>query len=272
MSDDLPKAVSAPLTGLSLADRVLRAVWCLNIAALVGLCVWAYVDSRFGPAAYYLKADVDWLLGRRSGVAMGRSRFVEPRMHVLWWTLASVGASGLVLLGALFVGPRRHRRLWTWLAFTGLLAAWLAVFVTLPEIAWRGQQRRMRAELTGFEALAQSLREEWPRADGERPGLGPFMAYPVGKPSMIMLLTTPEVSPSGVSIAAVEHSPQGGLRFQLTGDERGTWLEWHPPGEKPGSFTGGLVDDHMLERIAALERGWFLVRYRRPRDRWDTGM
>jgi hypothetical protein len=249
------------------ADRVLFALWWINLVALVGLCVWAFVDARFGPTAYFLKADVQHILGRPSHVWTTRSDALHPRMSALFWTLVCGAASGVILFVALFVGPRRHRRLHSWLTFTGLLAGWLAAFVSWPEIAWRGQQGRLRAELAGFEKLAQSLRNDWPRIDEERPGLGPFMAYPIGQPTMIMLLTSPKVTPSDISIAAVERQPSGALCFQLSEDETGAWLEWHPRGQAPSSFVGGLLDEHSLVRAAELERGWFLVRYREPRVR-----
>jgi hypothetical protein len=240
----------------------LITLWCVNFALLVGLCVWAFVDARFGPTAHFLKADTQRLLGQSSHVWTYRSRALEPRLHALFWTLVSGGVSGVILFVTMFFGPRRHRRMRSWLLFTGLLAGWLTALVSWPEIAWRGQQRRLQAELAGFERLAQSLRDDWPRRDGERPGLGPFNAYPVGKPRMLMMSTWAPHWPGEIPIARVELTFGGALCFQLTGDESGAWLEWHPLGEKPTSFVGGRQDNHRLERSTPLGRGWFLVRYR----------
>jgi hypothetical protein len=55
------------------------------------------------------------------------------------------------------------------------------------------------------------------------------------------------------------------LMFQLTGTARANssqrdWIEWHPSG-KPGSFVGGLNDDHKLKRSTKVYNEWHLVRY-----------
>ncbi len=98
------------------------------------------------------------------------------------------------------------------------------------------------------------------------------MAYPVGHPSMLMLLTTPVVSQSGIAVAAVERSPDGGFCFQLTGTESGGWLEWHPPGGRPDSFVGGLVTTYNLRRSSSLGNGWFLVQYAEPNCPWNNSI
>ena len=138
-----------------------------------------------------------------------------------------------------------------------LVAGWLTLLVAWPEFAWQGQRLRMRANLSEFDAIAAALRDDWPKTDGERAGLGSFMAYPQGKPRMLMMLKS-ETTPA---VAAVERADDGTLGFDLRGDESNTWLEWHPDGSKPRDFVGGLEGQYDFGRAAPLGRGWYLVRY-----------
>ncbi len=84
------------------------------------------------------------------------------------------------------------------------------------------------------------------------------MAYPQGRPRMLLMLT----SDSSPAVSAVELADDGALGFELSGDESGTWLEWHPVGSTPQAFTGGLESEYDFGRAAPLGRGWYLVRYR----------
>lgn len=244
------------------ARLALRAMWVVNLAALFGFIAWAYVDARFVQTFRTLKTEVQLFLS--NGDLLFSLEPPSVRIYVLRTIAFSALTSGLALFAGLLLGPRQHRRLPSWFAFVAIVALWLGAWVNWPEIAWLGQQRRLRADIAGFETMATSLRANWPKADGERPLLGPFMAYPVGKPSVLLLLTTPETPSSQIAIAAIEHSPNGRLCFQLSGAETGAWLEWHPPGSEPASFVGGLLTDYRVERYEALAPEWFLVRYKEP--------
>ena len=75
-----------------------------------------------------------------------------------------------------------------------------------------------------------------------------------------MMLQDP-TGPDSAEFSLIERDPSGGLRFALSGAERGDWLEWHPAGHAPQSFIGGLEDRHELLQAAALGDGWHLARY-----------
>jgi hypothetical protein len=157
----------------------------------------------------------------------------------------------------LFAGAETHRRLRSWFAFTMLVAAWLTLLVGWRELAWQGQRMRLWSDLNEFKTIATKLQADWPAADGKQEGLGTFMAYPQGKPRMLMMLNS-DTSPS---VSAVERA-DGALAFEFAGDSDGTWLEWHPPGSAPRNFTGGLEGEYDLRRVSPLGDGWYLVRYR----------
>jgi hypothetical protein len=238
-----------------------RALWVVNLLTLFGLCAWIAWDGQFSDSASMFRAKLIRQFG--DGTIPG---LPVPQLTA---RLLGLGLVGVLALGSaigifvsLFLGSRAHRRVRSWLAFTVLVSAWLTLSVTWRELAWQSQIVRLKWNLTGFEAVAESLRTDWPAADGERMDIGPFMAYPHGSPRVLLLLSPPTIVQSTVTISAIEHSASGGLRFQLTGNESGAWLEWHPSGSVPESFVGGLMTDYHLERSAPLATDWFLVRYR----------
>jgi hypothetical protein len=233
------------------------ALWIGNIALLVGLAAWILWDGRFAATALAVKGQLQSLVDG-GGAAAGAAPQLGQRVTLLWGLGGVAVVTTLGIFVSLFAGAATHRRLRSWLAFTMLVAAWLTLFVAWREIAWQGQRLRLRASLSEFEAIAASLRENWPAGDGERAGLGTFMAYPQGRPRMLLVLT----SDSSLAVSAVERTDDGAIGFELRGDESGAWLEWHPAGSTPRAFTGGLEGEYDLRRAAPLGGGWYLVRYR----------
>lgn len=141
------------------------------------------------------------------------------------------------------------------------IAMWCALIRGYEEVAWQGKRLRSNSRVQALDRLALSLHQDWPTDDGELEGLGPFTAYPFSQPSVILLLTPYPLAGTNTVVAAVERSPEGGLRFQLGGDDGGDWLEWHADGSLPRSFTGGLANEHHLRKYVRLSDDWFLVRY-----------
>jgi len=232
-------------------------LWGANLAALFGLVAWIAWDGKFVATALVLKAELQTLVDGGAAAA-GPAPQLGLRVTLLWALSAAAFATTLGIFVSLFAGAHTHRRLRSWLAFTMLVAAWLAVFVAWRELAWQGQRLRLRSSLSEFDAIAAALRDDWPAADGRRAGLGTFMAYPQGRPRMLLMLT----SNSRPAVAAVERADDGSLGFELSGPESGTWLEWHPAGSTPQTFTCGLENEYEFRRAAPLGGGWYLVRYR----------
>ncbi len=143
-----------------------------------------------------------------------------------------------------------------------LAAAWMGTASGWPDVSRLGKRHRVGAAIGEFEQLAGDLRAAWPSHDGSTKGLGPYMAYPLSNPSMLILLTMPELSSINASISVVERGAEGQLRFQLAGVEQGDWIEWHPSDSQPASFVGGICDVFELVRSDGLDNGWFMVKYR----------
>jgi hypothetical protein len=234
--------------------------WLTNVLAFAGLCTWILIDGQFSQALWSLPGEY---FQRFAGEFNGNSSQSATRARFLEMLGALALGSAMGIFSSLLLGARTHRGVRSWLGFTVLVAAWLTLAVSWRDLAWHSQALRMKWRLSGLDSVADSLLTDWPAADGEHPVIGPFVAYPHGAPSMLLLLTTPEIGHAGVEISAIERSATtDGLRFQLTGNEWGPWLEWHPPGSVPESFRGGLMTQYQLERAANLADGWFLARYR----------
>ena len=147
------------------------------------------------------------------------------------------------------------------LSFVALIGVWCAICLQAHNVMWEGKRWRAQRRLAALDKLATELTNDWPSEDGEIEGLGPFTAYPFGKPQVLLLLTPYPLAGTNTVVAAVEKGSDGQLRFQLGGADGGVWVERHRPESRPKSFVGGLADSHELSRTAELNDGWYLVRY-----------
>jgi len=230
--------------------------WALNLALLTAACSWVALDGQFMEPI-----TVD---GRDSST-VAALLIVAPmsagRMQALWALIGGIATTIFVMACGLIVGRQRHRRIAAWLSFTAVVALWLTLWIAWPELAWAGQRWRVRRMIGEFEPVALSLRRDWPIADDVTEELGPFSAYPNGRPRILMPLLKPSARGNHAPFSVVERSPQGALRFELLGNNAGAWLEWHPGNSRPASFIGGLETEYALHRASPLADGWYLTRY-----------
>lgn len=236
------------------------AAWAINLALLATFCLRISTDGLFPYVANAVGASLSSPLENLPGI-LGSSELRGSALLIVFG-----GAFGLLSLvgifAALFAGTRAHRRVLSWLAFMAVAAAWLTVITTWQEISWQGQKWRVAQHIPTFDRLVASLRGDWPTADGVHSSLGAFMAYPRTDPRTLLLLESKPQSHGDILIRAVERTNDGALRFELAGNEQGSWLEWHPSQSEPNSFVGGLEGRYELVRSAPLDRHWFLARYR----------
>jgi hypothetical protein len=223
----------------------------------IACCVFAIVWLFFDPLAPRTVATYFDLPTSVPGVELG-----APSSHLLIIrALTALAIVGLVLIAlGLYLGPPAHRGVRSWLAITALLAFWLGLAVSWRSLAVAGQEWRLTRQLDSFEPLAEQLRHSWPRGDDYWPELGHFTAYPIGRPRMLLVISNERLA-DHTPFYVVERSDAGALRFELAREEAGAWLEWHPPGSQPATFTGGLEDERRLTNVAALNDGWYLTHY-----------
>lgn len=235
--------------------------WLFHGLTLVALAAWAYLDPEFTALVNHGLSFLRFTPSGHVPIQTGEP-LLNIRLSFLAGAVVFSVITWLVLLIGAVIGPMRLRSFSAWFMLLTLAALWMIVATNWAHVARLGKLHRMHSGIEDFERIAIPLQESWPRTDGDLPGLGPFMAYPAGKPSVLILLTQPLPSEDRPSISAVERGVAGQLRFQLAGKERGHWLEWHPPGSQPASFVGGLLEVYELERADAVADQWYLTKYR----------
>ncbi|KAA5541944.1 hypothetical protein FYK55_16235 [Roseiconus nitratireducens] len=229
---------------------------------MAALSLWAASDPWFEIMLQHLQglfvAPAATIQETMAWVGLGRLLSL-----LLLVTVAGGGAAVWVMALCRRAGHDRSLvSLRSLVALTGVMALWCSLFLNHSAIAWQGKRVRLALQRDRFDSIARPLRNDWPTRDGSLQHLGPYMAYPFGKPRTLILLTSPSVTGTQLCISAIERCDSGALKLQLAGPDGGDWAEWHPPSSQPGSFTGGLNEHHDLQASLELGGGWYLVRYR----------
>jgi hypothetical protein len=247
------------LRTLLLSRDFVRVCWGANGIALFVAIVWILRDGKFPEAVTAFGRHVAALWGDDSALVVVPP-LLWPRVDLLWAILTIGGISAIGIVAGLIAGSGQHRNVRSWLVVMFLLTGWLTLFTTWPELVWRGQVWRLRGSIAAFDNVAKELLAAWPDNDGEIPGLGPFMAYPLGKPRMLMFMTTPKVTVTNTEIKAIERGDRDSIHFQLAGNEEGVWLV-RELGDQPQSFASGLDGEYIPLQFRQVAPGWFVVRY-----------
>ncbi|TWU03154.1 hypothetical protein [Neorhodopirellula pilleata] len=230
----------------------MNRLWAIQCSTFIAITAWAATDPMFesmirSRSLAVISSDVSWF-----------------RAALFLLVLAVAVVSLIGLLSRCFGGQSslaRHRSIGQLLAITTMTAVWCSLAIHHDAIAWQGKRMRFANRIDQLEAIAAPLRQDWPRHDGELARIGPFMAYPFGRPTTLVLLQTPQVASEAVYVSAIERSPDGAIKLQLTGTDGGDWAQWHPPGSVPSSFTGGLAESYKMSSATTIGDGWYLVRY-----------
>ncbi len=218
-------------------------LWVSSLLLLLGACLWVFFD----PAMHEVLAGEEFQFG--------------VRMYILFGVAALGAVQCVWLLVGTFTGSRQFRAIQAMAVLVVLISLWLGSALNLPGIAWQGRRFYLLPRVEAIKPIAQPLIQQWPAEDGEVETIGPFMAYPVGRPTTLILLTPPQLTQGGPSIAAVERSAAGDIRFELTDAGGNDWMEYRPH-SPPDSHVGGLLEYRELVRSTPLYDNWYLVRYR----------
>ena len=228
-----------------------KLIWAIHLSALILLLLGVAIDPLLA-------------------TLVGSSFSIDHAANIGWMRatalilVVGVAISSLFVLLTITLGRRsekRSRSIRQWLAITSIVAVWFAFISNHAEVAWQGKRFRFASRMDELELIVAPLRDEWPKQDGNLSPLGPFMAYPFGRPKTLVLLQTPQIGSQSVFVSVIERCQMGAIKLQLSGTDGGDWVEWHPKFSQPKSFVGGLADTHQLCASTSLGRGWFLVRY-----------
>ena len=235
--------------------------WATNAALLVAAFGWIFL---FGQSH-----NIIGLMQFKTGSADPLLGIVvrDPSRMSIGVTVGLIGivvaiSTAVVMLASLFAGSSRFRTTRMWLVFTAIVCGWLGISVGWPAIYWIGQQQRVKSVLPAASSMVEGLKGEWPTGDSTLPDIGPFLAYPVNAPAVLLPLTDATFPKTGVRFTAVERTGDNVMRFELGGSEAGAWLERRADGSEPLSFVGGLDSEYVMVQAARLSAEWFLVRYR----------
>jgi hypothetical protein len=257
-ADDAAERLARPHGERRLLAVLMSFAWFLNLAILAGAGVWIGTSGSSRHSIESLQSLVAAHSIFSSEFYGGVSRAGAGAIVA---ALVVAGATLVMMLGSLFLGSARFRSIRYWFFFTALLAGWICLLATWPEIYWRGQQVRVGSQLSSVAPLADKLQAEWPREDGELAGVGSFLAYPKDSPATLLMLGESQIPGATIRFSAVERTPDGALRFELAGKERGAWLEYRPTDSLPSAYTGGLQTRYEVVRYDRIAPHWFLVRY-----------
>lgn len=232
-------------------NRHLTVAWCVQLIVLVASAAWSFFDPLFLSTVNATPSLPEW-----------NSRNVDPIRSLLVFTFPLAALVSLVWIA---VQPWRRsasggRTIKSMLAVTAVIGLWCGLAVQHRNLAWQGKRVRLASQLDQFRELSETLKDDFPREDGTLSSLGPFMAYPIGRPTVLILLTPPSVSRTGTTVSAIEKLDNG-LAFQLSGIDGGDWVQWHPESQQPTSFVGGLSDIQTMRSSLRLAKNWYLVRY-----------
>ncbi|QEG35338.1 hypothetical protein [Bythopirellula goksoeyrii] len=252
--------ISGPLKRLAsglLSRQAVWAYWIFNLALLVGLIIWVGLDGRFSQAARLLALVDPKGASNLDITQLPHTHYLSSRIQLLHLTIIAGFVSAGCIVIALFFGAHSNRRLRSWFAVMVALAAWLTFYETWPDLAWRAQALRVAPSLPAMEKVAQSLLKNWPNQDGVLPDVGPFNAYPIGKPRTLMMLKRS----NPLHVSSIERGTENDLYFQLTGNNEGATLARLPQETEPLAYYSGLEGRYEPFRFQALGQNWFLVEF-----------
>ncbi|MEZ6088666.1 MAG: hypothetical protein R3C05_11695 [Pirellulaceae bacterium] len=239
--------------------RTIR-LWLIQIATILSLIVWAMLDLQFESLVRSMRS----IIVDPGTTVQSTTQLVGSMRPVFLLVIVSVGFLSLAMLTVnIFRSTKglQSRSIASLLAITTTIAVWCGLAINYPSLAWQGKRLRVAIQVQQLEHFVQPLRDEWPRVDGELPEIGPFMAYPFGRPITLILLEPPALSGTGLCVSAIERGADGSIRLQLSSIGHDDWAQWHPVGSRPKSFVGGLGNTYDLQSTTPLARGWYLVRY-----------
>lgn len=263
-------SAAEPCVHRVLHSSLLRVCWMLQWIALTATAGWLLCDPHAERLLQFI--GTRWENGG-AGIA---TLWSDVAMRVGWGRLAmaiSIAAAAAVSL-TVWTGmvwrqasrpfekhARAFRSLKSLLVLTAISAAWFGLAAGANSLVWQGKRTRLMWQIPELERIVTPLKQRWPERDGSLDPIGPFMAYPFGAPTVLILMQPPEVVSDELSISAIERRDSGALLLQLGGTVGDDWVEWHPESSSPNSFCGGLSDFHEFESSTTLGDGWYLVRY-----------
>ena len=240
---------------------VVSIAWMINVGLLLTAFGWVYFFGQSRGIIELMKYQVG-VADPTIGIVVRDPSRLDSGVTIGIIAAVFASCAAVAMLGSLFAGSARFRTTRAWFVFMAVVCGWLGLAVSWQTIYWFGQQQRVKSALPAADMMVEVLQRRWPTAGMNVPDIGPFLAYPMNKPTTLMPLSEAKFPNTGLRFSAIERTGDDVMRFELAGSETGAWLEWRGDGSEPRSFAGGLDTEYVVVQAAPLSAEWFLVRYR----------
>lgn len=242
------------------------------------LVLWCWVISLLTPFLFF-----GWLLydgyASRSLSGTWVDLFETPKAEpltqalsgprLLWVQLITIatGTTGSVILFGFLFGPKQFSGIRCLLGFMLLSGGWLLNLTQWDRIHHVGRTIYVSSEARSVAEFADRVHRNWPalvkNIDNEcQFELSSFNAYPIYKPTMLMFLGDQEIPNSPLLFRAIEREDDKAIRFELSGENLGYWIERRYDSQEPSDFIGGLAETYHIGKSRRIADQLYLVDYR----------
>ncbi len=267
-SSDTKRWVVSPRRFRDISEKsswrtALVACWVVSFLLPLVFLVWLLYD---GYASRALSGTWIDLLDIRDREPLSPS-LIGPRLQ--WVQLIAIVASAaslVTLLGFLF-GPKQFSGMKCLLGFMFLSGGWLLMLTQWDRIHYLGRTIFVSSESRSVADFADRIHQNWnalvKNIDNEcQVELSSFNAYPIYNPTMLMFLGDQEIPNSPLMFRAIEREESQAIRFELSGENLGYWIERRYDRKEPTDFVGGLAEEYRVGKYRKISDQLYLVDYR----------
>jgi hypothetical protein len=190
-----------------------------------------------------------------------------PRLlWVQFIAIVTIAASVVTLLGFL-IGPKPFSGLKCLLGFVLLSGGWLVMLTQWDRIHYLGRAAFVTATSSTVAEFADRINRNWnalvTNMDNDcQMELSSFNAYPIYDPKMMMFLGDQSIPNSPLLFRAIERDKDQAIRFELSGENLGYWIERRYDRKEPTDFVGGLAEAYRVGKYRRIADQLYLVDYR----------
>lgn len=230
----------------------------INLALWFGTCIWLLRDGYVSRIPWSEPAD---------GIEPLPDSLASWRLWTLGLLVAGCFLSWLAILWGMLFASASYRNLRRMFGLTLSVGLWLIVGTEWRSMVEFGRVARLKREHQAVELFSSSLNSQWDEVvDSSRPhamsDLIPFNAYPIRKPTMLLFLGEQPIPGTNLTVRSIERTPEQAIRFELSGEHLGHWLEvrWnHTP---PNAFETGIEEQLSPANWTAITPNLYRVQYR----------
>jgi len=245
----------------------LRLCWVISFVMPVVFLAWLLYDGYASRALSGTWMDLLEVPQRETQQEPLSQSLIGPRLY--WVQFIAITASltsSLSVLGFLF-GPRPFSGLKSLFGFVLLSGCWLLMLTQWDRIHYLGRSAFVTATSSSVTEFADRVNQNWnalvTNTNNEcQIELSSFNAYPLYNPTMMMFLGDQSIPNSPLLFRAIERDEERAIRFELSGENLGYWIERRYDRKEPTDFIGGLAEAYRVGKYRKIADQLYLVDYR----------